>query len=107
LRGAAAADSVWGVEEEGSMSIEGMLCAAGLVLLAAGLLVRSRAASMSSEVPATVPEAGSSQGQVPELTAEQSPGWWLGTAALWLGVASLVAAGGLVFLRVALFSAVS
>lgn len=89
------------------MSIEGMVCAAGLALLAAGLLVRSRAASMSSEVPTTVPEAGSSQGQVPELSAERPPGWWVGTAALWLGAAALVAAGAIVFLRFALFSVVS
>lgn len=90
------------------MSIEGVLCAAGLTLLAAGVLVRICTASMPGQEPLSIgTETAPPQHLVAGSLGPRPPRWWLGTAALWLGVASLVAAGGIVFLRFALFSAAS
>lgn len=89
------------------MSIEGMLCAAGLALLASGVLVRARAATAPRPAAATVTEAGPPQRQGQGAIGGRLPAWRVGTAALWLGVASLVAAGGVVFSRLMLFWVVS
>ncbi|MFN7148188.1 MAG: hypothetical protein ACK4V6_01780 [Microthrixaceae bacterium] len=88
------------------MSIEGMLCAAGLALLAAGVLARTRTASISRPAPIAT-ETSPPQGQASGTLGERSRGWWAGTAALWLGGALLLAAGGVVILRLVLFSIVS
>lgn len=84
------------------MSIEGMLCAVGLALLAVGTLVRARTASPSRPVP-----IGTESGRTPQSIVTQRPSSPVGTAALWLGIASLVVAGGVVLLRLMLLPVVS
>jgi hypothetical protein len=99
---------VWDVEEEGSMSIEGMLCAAGLTLLAAGVLVRIRTASTPGQESLAIgTETAPPQHQVAGSLGARSPGWRVGTAALWLGVALLLAAGGVVLLAFMRYAAAS
>lgn len=81
------------------MSIEGMLCAAGLALLAAGVLVRIGTASTPGQEPLSIgTETAPPQHLVAGSLGPRSPGWRVGTAALWLAVALLLAAGGVVLL---------
>jgi hypothetical protein len=80
------------------MSIQGTLCAVGLALLAAGVLVRARLASVAASL-GTVAEDGAAPHDARRVSTRSMPSWWASTVAMWSGVAFLVGAGGVLLVE--------
>ncbi len=85
------------------MSIEGMLCAVGVALLAAGVLARARLASAPGSVATVVDDGPAASTGTGRLDVRSSPVWRASTVASWSGVVLLVGAGVVVLAELWLF----